>query len=385
MTVNPAAKPTRILFLLPNLRGGGAERVVVTLLRHLDRARFEASLAVVDLLGAVYLEDLPPDVEVIDLGCTRVRHAIPGLVRLIRNRRPDLVFSTLGHLNLALAMVRWALPQRTRLIGREATILSRMVEAMPFAGFWKHGYAFFYRRFDRIVCQSQAMFLDLKTRFGIPEAMMRVIHNPVDRDRVCSLAESGRSSAPAPEGPSRGIRFVAAGRLSREKGFDLLIEALALCANPAMKLAILGEGPLRGELEDLMRARGLQEQVTFHGFQKNPYAFIREADCFVLSSRYEGFPNVVLEALACGTPVLATPLGPATEILFGIRDCALADDISAPALARVMGLAVPGVRLPQGVVDPYSIRSVVAEYSRLFEGVCGRRTACRVGEERAAP
>lgn len=346
--------------------------MVVTLLRTLDRSRFQLSLGVVDLQGAVYLDDLPPDVELIDLRCTRVRQALPGMVRLIRDRRPDLVFSTLGHLNLALAMVRWALPAQTRLIGREATILSQVIGQTGHQRLWRWAYRFFYRRFDRIVCQSQAMFLDLKSAFQVPASLMTVIHNPVDQDRIRGLAGFDGPSGSGLVGPIGGVQLVAAGRLSREKGFDLLIEALALCANPGMRLTILGEGPLRAELEKLAQARGLQGQVTFHGFQKNPYPFIREADYFVLSSRYEGFPNVVLEALACGTPVLATPLGPAVEILSGIQGCALAEEISAPALARVMRGAVPGVRLPEGVVAPYSIRSVVAEYSRLFEDVCGR-------------
>src|SRR5689334_13406340 len=114
----------RLLFLIPSLRGGGAERVIVTLLRHLDRAKVCLALAVVDTRDAVYRGDVPEDVEFIDLRCTRVRYALPKILYLIWRRRPDVVFSTLGHLNLALAMLRPLLPGGVRYIGREACIVS---------------------------------------------------------------------------------------------------------------------------------------------------------------------------------------------------------------------------------------------------------------------
>lgn len=356
----------RILFMVPNLRGGGAERVVVTLLRHLDRTQFEPSLVVVDLAGAAYLDDLPPDVEVIGLGCTRVRQALLRMVRLIRGRQPDLVFSTLGHLNLALAMVRWALPSETRLIGREATILSQMVETMSVAWLWKLMYAYFYRRFDRIVCQSRTMRQDLVEGFCIPPRLMEVIHNPLEVDRVRQLAQA---EAPAIEADPAAIRFITAGRLSHEKGFDLLIEALAQCGNPRMHLSILGEGPLRQYLEDLVAARGLAGQVRFLGFQKNPYPHLRAAHAFVSSSRYEGFPNVVLEAMACGTPVISTPIGASEEILRDVAGCELIADVSPEALARALASFRPGSRLPAEVVTPYAIPAILEQYSGLFLGV----------------
>ena len=105
-------------------RGGGAERVIVTLLRHLNRLDFRLGLAVVDMRGGGYRDDVPEDVEFIDLRCTRVRYALPKIMRLIWQRRPDVVFSTLGHLNLALAMLRPLLPNGVRYIGREACIVS---------------------------------------------------------------------------------------------------------------------------------------------------------------------------------------------------------------------------------------------------------------------
>ena len=131
-----------------------------------------------------------------------------------------------------------------------------------------------------------------------------IIHNPVDMEKI-------RNSVGAPvDHPAfraGGTVLVAAGRLEHEKGFDLLIEAMALLPDTRVQVVILGEGRLESELRALARKHGLDGRVHFAGFQKNPFAWFAKADAFVLSSRYEGFPNVVLEALACGTPVISTP------------------------------------------------------------------------------
>ena len=119
-----SAAKRRVLFLIPTLTGGGAERVVVTLLQHLDRDRFDLALAVVDTRHAAFRDQVPSDVEFIDLGCRRVRHALPKLIRLLWRRRPDVVLSTLGHLNLALAIVRPMLPAGVRYLARETTVVS---------------------------------------------------------------------------------------------------------------------------------------------------------------------------------------------------------------------------------------------------------------------
>ncbi len=119
------------MVLIPSLRGGGAERVIVALLRHLDRTKFRLMLAVVDMREAAYQDYVPNDVELIDLGCSRVRYALPKIIRLIWQQRPEVVFSTLGHLNLALAIVRPLLPDGVRYVAREACVVSEVIRDYP--------------------------------------------------------------------------------------------------------------------------------------------------------------------------------------------------------------------------------------------------------------
>ncbi|HEY4210718.1 MAG TPA: glycosyltransferase [Steroidobacteraceae bacterium] len=355
--------PRRLLILLPTLSGGGSERVVVTLLRHMDRSLFRLNLLVVDGSPGAYGADIPPDVDVRHLGNPRILSALPRIIMTIWRERPDVVFSTLSHLNLALAAVRPILPRRMRLVARESSIVTQVIAGYRRPGWWAMAYRHFYRRLDRLVCQSRYMRDELVERYGYPIDKSVVINNPVDAERIRELA--GAKAADSPERDPARIELLAVGRLSWEKGFDLLIDALALCRRPALRLTILGEGPLRGDLALRARDQGVEGQVTFAGFQSNPYPFFAKADALVVSSRYEGFPNVVLEALACGTPVIATRSpGGTAEILENVPGCVLVADVSAQSLATAIAGFSGEVRVPDDAIRPYEVATIVRRYEQ---------------------
>ncbi len=286
---------------MPSLSGGGAEKVMLCLLQNMARCQFDLSLAVLDKSGS-YLNDLPGDIPVYDLHCQRVRYALPRIVRLIREVQPEVVLSTLGHLNIALLMLRGFLPKGTKLLVREANTVSYMLQDWQFSRFWVFLYKYFYPGADMIISQSSYMRQDLIENIGVPTQRIMTIYNPVDIGRISSMAQAEN---PYPAGGHPNIVWV--GRLTANKGPHQIIKAMPelLHKHPRAHLWLIGEGQLRQELSHLGRILNIQEHIHFAGFQANPYTWMHHADLMVLSSVYEGLPNVLLEAIACQCPVIS--------------------------------------------------------------------------------
>lgn len=363
-------QPQRVLFLLPSLEGGGAQRVFSILLRHLDRIRFEPHLALLQAHGP-YLSDIPPDVPIHELKASRARYALLRILKLVRALKPQTVLSTLGHVNLALTIGRPFLPDGTRLFIREAAIPS---DALPdltrHPAFWRASYRLFYRRADRIVCLSEAMVEDMAVNLKLPRHKLVRIYNPVDVENVRKLAGSGVNPYSG-EGP----HILAAGRLSREKGFDLLLAAMpaVLKQFPRADLTILGEGAMDRDLAAQARSLDIAAAVRLPGFLENPWPYFKHASVFVLPSRYEGLPNVVLEALALRTPVIATDCtGGIQEIRAVGADLlvvppenpqALGDAIIAVCRAEAAGAPRAD---SSSALSKFSVSEIVSEYSKLL-------------------
>jgi glycosyltransferase involved in cell wall biosynthesis len=379
-----AERRTVVLFVVHSLIGGGAERVVVELLNGLDRRRFAPVLA----LGAArgpYLGALRVDVPLHVLGAERARDAAAAVVRTVRRVSPDVVLSTAG-LNLAVAATRAAYARRTRVILREANSPKAFLDDVSArspgrALLYRGAYRLLYRQADAIVCQSDAMVGDMAD-LGVPRHKLTRIYNPVAIDRVQTLA---CDPDPEPAFAGGGPRLVSVGRLSRQKGFDILLEALAAvrARRPGTTLRIFGDGDERPALQRAVRQLGLADAVDLAGFRDNPYPAIAGADLFVSSSRYEGFSNAIVEALACGVPVVATDCPSANrEVLReGLNGWLSSPPPDPAALADTIVRALD----ERGRLDPDAIRrdcaerfaapSVVASYEALIDGLLSGRRA----------
>jgi glycosyltransferase involved in cell wall biosynthesis len=355
------------MLLLASLGGGGAESVMVTLAKHLDRTRFETHLAVASAKGPLRGE-VPADVELHDLHASRVRYCVPSLLRLIWRLRPAVILSTSVHVNVPLLAIRALLPHGIKIFVREnnspgeSAIAGRRRKE-------KFLYHWFYGHANAVICQSYAMLQDLCEQFDVPREKLVCIYNPVDRERIRHLANSSPNPFAGP-----GPHLVAGGRLVRAKGFDILLNAMVDVHQsfPQAHLSILGSGALLQELRDRSARLGLNEAVTFAGYQKNPFPYYANADLFVLSSRYDALPNAMLEAMALRTPVVAIDcLGGVREILEGWPDCRLAksEDVGALASAILAALqnkkelaeAPPDCRFHQT-----SLRYAVGRYENLL-------------------
>jgi glycosyltransferase involved in cell wall biosynthesis len=240
------------------------------------------------------------------------------------------------HLNFVVLMLRPLFPARTSVIVRQNATVSTSLEGETLPWYTRRLYHVLYRFADRIVCQSRAMADDLSAELGIAAERLAVLPNPVDLEGLRSITE------PAPW-PGLGPHLLAIGRLAPEKGFDLLLKAFAPVRRdfPHASLVIAGKGPEEALLKSLATEFEIADAVSFAGYVDRPSRFYAGADIFVLSSRQEGMPNALIEAMASGLPVVATPAsGGVVDLLSGRTNAWLAPDVSVAGLVQALTQAI---------------------------------------------
>lgn len=363
---------TRVLFFLPDLDGGGAQRTMVNIVNRLPREKFDPTLAVARADGPAR-QWLDPEVKLVDLGTERLRRSVLPLRGLIRRRRPAAVIATIVDANIAAAMATAGLASKPALVLRE-TNSHRARDDLGAIRRTLAGWA--YRRADAVVALSSGVEAELAADFGLDAGHVTTISNPVDVEAVRARASAAPTAAAATE--SRGEpTLIAVGRLHRQKGFDVLIRALAMLKNPKVRLIVLGEGAERDALGGLAAELGVAERVSFAGFVDDPYTWLARADLFVLSSRWEGFGHVIVEAMAAGTPVVATncPHGPG-DIIDDGKNGRLVPPEDATALAAAIDdlIADPSARTrlaahAAATVSRFGIARIVDQYTALLDRV----------------
>lgn len=289
---------------------------------------------------------IPEGARVLDLEGGRVWSAVPKLARYLRTTRPDWLISALTHVNLAAVLARLMSGAPTRLMVTEHTQISRRARsARSLSARLTYGLTpWLYRLPDRIVAVSDGAAADLRAFARLPTDRVHRIYNPVFDDDLLKASQA-QVEHPWLDGGHRVI--LAAGRLERVKGFDLLLKAFAqLPQREDCRLIVLGEGSERPALEALAADLGIDGIVALPGFVANPYAFMSRASVFVLSSHFEGLSLALIEALACGATVVAAdcPGGPA-EILDGGRFGALVPVGDVEAMTAAISAALTS---PQG-------------------------------------
>jgi glycosyltransferase involved in cell wall biosynthesis len=356
----PGQAGRRVAFLLPSLVGGGAERTVVKMLREMSAAGIELDLVVASAHG-LYLDQIPRTVRLIDLHARRVSEAVIPLSRYLRRERPSVIISNMAHLNTIVCLAKVLTRGRTAVICVEHNHVGAEQNGRES---WVQRLAWWlYPSADAVVAVSQGVKESVEASLKPMRGKVKVIFPPVVDEELLAEAEAPvehpwlRQEIPV---------FVAAGRLSPQKDFATLLDAFhQMRRHRQAHLLILGEGPCRGALEAQVSALKLSEDVAMPGFAANPYAYMRHASAFVLSSRHEGMPAVLIEAMACGCPVISTdcPSGP-SEILEGGRYGALVPVGDAASLASAMiqtlDAPIPAERLRRKAMEFTTARATNA-------------------------
>ncbi|PVE20346.1 glycosyl transferase [Microvirga sp. KLBC 81] len=359
------SQPQRIAFFLPSLAGGGAERVIVTLANAMVQRDLTVDLLLSSKSGP-YLEELDPRINVHDLGAGRVITSIRPLRHYIRQQKPAVLLSSLMHANVAAAIACILARRPLRFLIREANSIGVKDHYSSLKSMVKVGLArWAYRQADMLIGVSQGSLALMFEALDLPDQHpSRVILNPVIDDKFAAKARA----EPSPSWPwDDGLPVVlGVGRLVPQKDFSTLIHAFARVRQRASaRLIILGEGEERSKLEQLALELGVSDDLWMPGFVINPFAHMKRASVYVLSSRWEGLPNTLIQAMACGTPVVATrcPSGP-DEILEDGRWGALvpvgdAEAMACAILNSINGKA--GIR-PGEVLHRYDVSHVTQQY-----------------------
>ena len=369
------------VFFLSDLDCGGAQRTTIDLVRHWPNGRPRPTLAVARAsgLGRLWLDGVDP----VDLGGERLRRSLLPLRRLIRRRRPDVVYSTMVGANIVAAMSVIGLRNPPLLVARVSNN-HRARDDIPVLQRVAVGHV--YRRAGAVIALTQDMRRELVEDYRLEPKRVVTIRNPVDvddfRSRASHAARPWRGDGPV---------VVAAGRLVREKGFDILLRAFAATRAGKSRLAILGEGPERDALTTLAAELGVGGRLIMPGYVADPAAWFAHAAAFALSSRSEGSPHVLVEAMACGAPVaaFACPHGPADTIEDG-KSGLLVPPQDSYALARTLDRLIEDRELAMRLRDAgrqsarrFTAPAIARIYAALFDDLCAAaRPGQRTGLQR---
>ncbi|MEA2111203.1 MAG: glycosyltransferase [Campylobacterota bacterium] len=357
-----------ILFILPSPNGGGAERVVLNILQHLSREKFIPSLLLLSREGPL-ADEIPDDVKVIDLKTKHARYAIFKIIKAIHTLSPDIVFSAFGYLNLIISCFIPLFKKEIHFIARESNTVSIKNPQEKFPRLFNWLYRRFYKNFELIIAQSEYMKNDLVVNYEIAKQKIHVIYNPVNVAKIRAYSQETPTSYPI----KNRVNLLCVGRLNYQKGLDRLLHAMAQL-DSTFHLSILGDGSLLQELKQLSHDLNITDRVSFLGYQSNPYSYMSQADLLILPSRFEGLPNVVLEANSCGLPVVAfnSPGGTA-EIINDKINGFLVQDGDIELLATTIHLAskFPFEKqlIKNTIITSYNIDKVIKEYEDIFQTI----------------
>jgi len=361
----------RFAFFLPGLYEGGAERITLNLISGISARGYLVDLVLARAEGP-YMEQIPDGVRLIDLKAPRVMGSLPALIRYLRYERPSVMVSAM-FANLIALWARRLSGVPLRLFLTEHNTLASVIKnktdirwkVYPKMARW------FYPWADAIIAVSTAVKNDLIQTAHISSDLIRVIYNPIVTPE---LKEKSKGSLEHPwfkEGEPPVLLSV--GRLTDQKAFDVLIRAFSIVRkeHPA-HLIILGEGENRDPLQTLIGQLGLEQDVELMGFVQNPYPFMAQASLFVLSSRWEGLPTVLVEALYLGTPIIATDCpGGSRDILRGGKFGRLVPVDEPVILAETIAGSLNDGRFSpsQESWQPFSLNFIVDRYIELLVGI----------------
>lgn len=337
----------RVLFVHPRMVAGGVERVLLNLIREFQGRGAKCMLALRRCYGEFAAEACQL-VQVEEIGAGGMHQFVPSLSQLIRRWRPTHILTAFPDVAILALMARWFAGSQVPILHGVHNTHGAEAAVPTWGGRLRHRLnnllaRIVYRKVDAVVPVSQSLGDELASRYGVPWAKLRVIYNPVVSEALLRPCRERETSA------ADEFRIVCLGRLTHQKGFDFLLAAMAQVGSGPLRpwhLKIFGEGAERPNLQRVIDDAALNSRVTLCGYTADPACCLHEADLFVLPSRHEGLPTVLIEALASGVEIIATDCrhGP-REILLDGKLGRLVSVGDVDELAEAIAKAIDGLRI----------------------------------------
>ena len=364
----PSEGETDVAFFLQDLSGGGAEKIMSGLANELVKRGYQVDFVLVHATG-VNLKFLSEKIRVVDLKARNTYLCLPALMRYLKRTRPGVFLSSLDLTNLMALIARKITGVKTRMVIRIEIMESAQKRTFLKKGLEKLLLTALYPSADAIVGISTKVAEDIIDYAKLPPNKVHVVYNPVVTPELLNKAKEDAGHEWFKKGQPPVI--LGAGRLTEQKGFETLLDAFAVLRNTmAARLIILGEGELKSKLESICMGYGIEKDVDLHGYVENPYSFMRQSDAFVLSSKWEGSPSVLIAALACGCPVVSTDCpGAVREILAdgAYGDLVPVGDAAAMAKAIEKVLTSGGKHAAANWLDQFSIEKVTDQTMKVLK------------------
>lgn len=361
-------KAIDIFFILPNLGAGGAQRVISFVAKTIDKKKFNPTLVIIASEDNVKYDI--SGIPTVFLNKSRALFSIPAIFKLLKKKKPDVVVSTEGHINVLMATLSIFFA-KTKFIGREVNVISILDQHMDMSN---KGVPFLtkitYNKLDRIICQSNDMLNDLKKNYNLREEKLVVINNPISKNFI-PKKEKG-------QGDSTVFRMVTVGRLAKQKGHHRILEALSQLDFP-FQYTIIGDGPEKQNIQSLISSLQLANQVTHIPFTNNVADYLAKNDLFLQGSYVEGFPNALIESCAVGTPVLVfKALGGIDEIVVPGENGFVVENVPQYVEKikhfRDSRQDWRPMDVSKYVYEKYNADRIIRQYENLFEQILANET-----------
>lgn len=368
----------KVLFFIESLAGGGAEKVLSTLVQHIDESRFDVTVCVISG-GGRYDEVVASNVNLVKIFDNAERYT--GIKKLWYILRYNLIYKFLpAWLVYALFVSKGYDVEVAFVEGFATKVIAASLNKKAKKIAWVHvdliqrpwpiELGVFknmdeeraaYNKYDKVVCVSRSVEDIMRDAYGLENTL--TIYNPLDSDLILSL---GKEQSDFDVDQSK-YNIVSVGRYTKQKGYDLLLPVIAKVreSHPNVHLWLIGEGSERTALEQQAAALGIAENVTFTGFLKNPYALMSKMDLFVCSSRAEGFSLVIAESLILGVPVISMNCSGPNELI-GKNECGILCDTYEQLEAEI-AMAVEGNSVPCQVPSMVDLKSTMVQIHQLFD------------------